>query len=144
MMQYQLNQIFCTDFHGLANVIRSSFFRRWLNQTLTESHGLGVERCKLIILWERVTPILWLSVYSLLFYKKKRKREREWRRKKKKKGRKRKKNHFLFKNYFKGGPCLELLQYYCALFFKRATIANSNSIIINNNNNNKYIYIYKK
>ena len=143
MMQYQLNQIFCTDFHGLANVIRSSFFRRWLNQTLTESHGLGVERCKLIILWERVTPILWLSVYSLLFYKKKRKREREREREReseeerKKKGRKRKKNHFLFKNYFKGGHCLELLQYYCALFFKRATIASSNSIIINN----KYIYI---
>ena len=33
-----------------------------------------------------------------------------------------KKNHFLFKNYFKGEHCLELLQYYYTLFFKRATI----------------------
>ena len=116
-MQNQLDQILGTDFRGWADVISFQFFLRLLSQTPTESHGLGVERCKPRFCerelrrscdWELI-PLRFLMRRKREFSDEK--PEREWRTKRK--GGKGKKVIFFYSTgyYSKGEYCLELLQF---------------------------------
>ena len=129
-MQNQLDQILGTDFRGWADVISFQFFLRLLSQTPTESHGLGVERCKPRFCerelrrscdWELI-PLRFLMRRKREFSDEK--PEREWRTKRK--GGKRKKVIFfiqlviiLRENIV--WSCCSFC--YSALFFNGATVA---------------------
>ena len=115
-MQNQLDQILGIDFRGWADVISFQFFLRLLSQTPTESHGLGVERCKPRFCerelrrscdWELI-PLRFLMSRKRVFWWEARERVKN-----KEKGWKEKESHFFYSTgyYSKGEHCLELLQF---------------------------------
>ena len=122
-MQNQLDQILGIDFRGWADVISFQFFLRLLSQTPTESHGLGVERCKPRFCERELHRSCDWELIPLRFLMRSQ-REREWRTKRK--GGKRKKVIFfiqlviiLRENIV--WSCCSFC--YSALFFNGATVA---------------------